>query len=253
MSAPTPSVGVSKAPDRIAGMFDAIARRYDRLNHLLSAGLDRRWRRRAIRDLALTGTERVLDVCTGTGDLAIEAATSPSGHARDVLGIDFSSEMLRLAQGKVRAAALSSRIRIVRGDATRLPVPDESADVATVAFGIRNVVDPVQGCRELHRVLVPGGRLAILEFGAPRIPGVRTVYLWYFKYLLPLVGRAISKHSDAYTYLPESVMSFPAGEAFAGLLRQAGFETVQSQPLTFGIVWLYLARKPEKIRRVSFT
>jgi demethylmenaquinone methyltransferase/2-methoxy-6-polyprenyl-1,4-benzoquinol methylase len=226
-------------------MFDGIARRYDALNHILSAGLDRRWRRRAIRDLRLTGRERVLDVCTGTADMAIEAATSSHGHARDVIGLDFSSEMLKLAQGKIRTAALSSRVRLARGDATRLPLPDWAADVATVAFGIRNVVDPVLGCRELHRVLAPGGRLAILEFGAPRIPGVRTLYLWYFKYLLPLVGRTVSRHSDAYSYLPESVMNFPAGEAFAELLRSAGFEDVRSQPLTFGIVWLYLARRSE--------
>ena len=238
---------LSKEPERIAQMFDAIARRYDALNHLLSAGLDRRWRRRAVRDLKLSGRERVLDVCTGTGDLAIEAATSSHGKARDVIGLDFSSEMLRLAQRKIQAASLSSRIRVARGDATRLPLPDWAADVATVAFGIRNVVDPLVACQELHRVLAPGGRLAILEFGAPRIPGIRTMYLWYFKYLLPLVGRALSKHSDAYSYLPESVMNFPAGEAFADLLRSAGFDDVRSQPLTFGIVWLYLARRGEAV------
>jgi demethylmenaquinone methyltransferase / 2-methoxy-6-polyprenyl-1,4-benzoquinol methylase len=237
------SAAVSKDPQRIAGMFDAIARRYDRLNHLLSAGFDRRWRRRAVRELALTGRERVLDVCTGTGDLAIEAATSSSGRARDVLGVDFSSEMLRLARKKIMAAALTSHVRVARGDATQLPLPDAAADVVTVAFGIRNVVDPVQACRELHRVLVPRGRVAVLEFGAPRIPGLRTMYLWYFKYLLPVIGRSVSKHSDAYSYLPESVMNFPAGEAFADLLRSAGFGEVRSQPLTAGIVWLYIARK----------
>jgi demethylmenaquinone methyltransferase/2-methoxy-6-polyprenyl-1,4-benzoquinol methylase len=242
---------LSKEPERIARMFDGIARRYDRLNHLLSAGLDRRWRRRAIRELKLAGRERVLDVCTGTADLAIEAATSSSGCARDVIGVDFSSEMLRLARRKIQAAALASRIRLVRGDATRLPLPDWTADIVTVAFGIRNVVDPVEACRELHRVLVPGGQLAVLEFGAPRIPGIRTMYLWYFKYLLPLVGRAVSRHSDAYSYLPESVMNFPAGEAFAGLLRSAGFEDVRSQPLTFGIVWLYLATKKGSEKHVG--
>jgi demethylmenaquinone methyltransferase/2-methoxy-6-polyprenyl-1,4-benzoquinol methylase len=237
--------GLSKDPERIAQMFDGIARRYDALNHLLSAGLDRRWRRRAIRDLKLTGRERVLDVCTGTADLAIEAATSPHGHAREVVGLDFSSEMLRLAQRKIHSASLSSRIRIARGDATCLPLPDCAADVATVAFGIRNVIDPVLACRELHRVLAPGGRLAILEFGAPRIPGIRAMYLWYFKYLLPLVGRVVSKHADAYSYLPESVMNFPAGDAFADLLRSVGFGDVRSQSLTFGIVWLYIARRSD--------
>jgi demethylmenaquinone methyltransferase/2-methoxy-6-polyprenyl-1,4-benzoquinol methylase len=224
-------------------MFDAIARRYDALNHLLSAGLDRRWRRRAVRALQLTGRERLLDVCTGTGDVAIEAALSTAGRAAAVVGIDFSSEMLKFAAAKIRSASLSRRVTLARGDATRLPLRDGTVDAATVAFGIRNVVDPALACRELHRVLRSGGRLAILEFGAPRIPGIRTLYLWYFRYLLPLVGRAVSRHSDAYSYLPSSVMSFPAGEAFANMLRGAGFGTVDSQPLTFGIVWLYTARK----------
>jgi demethylmenaquinone methyltransferase/2-methoxy-6-polyprenyl-1,4-benzoquinol methylase len=236
-------VDTSKEPARIAGMFDAIARRYDALNHLLSAGLDRRWRRLAVRGLRLTGRERLLDVCTGTGDVALEAVQTTAGQAADVIGIDFSAEMLKLAAAKVRAAALDSRVRVARGDALRLPVADGSVQAATVAFGIRNVVDPALGCRELQRVLAPGGRLAILEFGAPRIPGIRTLYLWYFRYLLPLVGRSLSKHSDAYSYLPASVMSFPAGEAFADMLRRAGFREVRCQPLSFGIVWLYTGRK----------
>ena len=235
-------MNTSKEPARIAGMFDAIARRYDALNHLLSAGLDRRWRRRAVRSLRLTGRERLLDVCTGTGDVAIEAVVA-TGRAADVVGIDFSSEMLKVAAAKISSASLLGRVRLARGDATRLPLRDATVDAATVAFGIRNVVDPALACRELHRVLRSGGRLAILEFGAPRIPGVRTLYLWYFRYLLPLVGKAVSKHSDAYSYLPQSVMSFPAGEAFASMLRAAGFATVDSQPLSFGIVWLYTARK----------
>ena len=136
----------SKEPARIAGMFDAIARRYDTLNHLLSAGMDRRWRRRAVTALALTGRERVLDMCTGTADLAIEAATSGSGRAAVVIGVDFSNEMLRHAAPKIRAAGLVRRVQLVRGDATLVPLPDASCDAAMVAFGIRNVQDPVRGC-----------------------------------------------------------------------------------------------------------
>ena len=225
-------------------MFDAIARRYDRLNHLLSAGLDRRWRRRAIRELALTGRERVLDVCTGTGDLAIEAATSSSGRAREVVGVDFSGEMLRLARAEDRGGVAWRRTSGSRAATrracpcpTRRPTPRPSRSAsATSSIPLRPAASCIACC-------VPGGRLAILEFGAPRIPGVRTMYLWYFKYLLPVVGRAISKHSDAYSYLPASVMDFPAGEAFGDLLRSAGFANIRSQPLTFGIVWLYIARK----------
>jgi demethylmenaquinone methyltransferase/2-methoxy-6-polyprenyl-1,4-benzoquinol methylase len=237
------TVSVSKDPARIARMFDAIARRYDTLNHLLSAGFDRRWRRKAVDALGFTGRERVLDMCTGTGDLAIEAVTSRAGQAAEVVGADFSSEMLHLAAGKVRRAGLDSRIRLLRGDATSVPFANGTFDAAMVAFGIRNVLDPDAACREFHRVLRPGGRLAILEFGAPRLPGLRTLYLSYFRYVLPAVGRLVSKHQDAYEYLPASVMAFPTGEAFASRLRDAGFSTATFRRLMGGIVYLYVAVK----------
>jgi len=237
------SVSISKDPSRIASMFDAIAGRYDTLNHVLSAGLDRRWRQRAVRELALTGRERVLDVCTGTADLAIEAATSPNGAARDVIGIDFAGEMLRRGLAKVRDRGLSSRVRIARGDAMALPLRDASVDAAMVAFGIRNVADPLAACREFHRVLRPGGKLAILEFGAPRIPGIRQAYDWYFRVVLPRVGRAVSHHTEAYEYLPASVQAFPAPAAFADQLRHQGFTDVRAVSLSFGIVYLYMAAR----------
>ncbi|MEZ5317667.1 MAG: bifunctional demethylmenaquinone methyltransferase/2-methoxy-6-polyprenyl-1,4-benzoquinol methylase UbiE [Vicinamibacterales bacterium] len=238
------TVSTSKEPARIAGMFDAIARRYDTLNHLLSAGFDRRWRARAVRELRLTGRERVLDVCTGTADLAIEAATSRSGAAADVVGVDFAGEMLRLGLGKVRRAGLASRVHLARGDAMALPVPDAAFDAAMVAFGIRNVQDPAAGCREFFRVLRPGGTLAILEFGEPRVPGLATLYRWYFKYLLPLVGRFVSRHGEAYAYLPASVAQFPPPPTFAALLGDIGFSQVRYVSLTLGIVYLYVATKP---------
>lgn len=238
------TISTSKEPAKIAGMFDAIAKRYDALNHLLSAGLDRRWRERAVTALGLTGRERVLDMCTGTGDLAIAAVTRTDGTgAGEVIGIDFSSEMLRYAQRKIASAALSARVRIARGDATAAPLADGSCDAAMVAFGIRNVQDPTRACAEFHRVLRPGGRLAVLEFGSPRVPGLRAAYLWYFRRVLPFVGRLISKHDDAYTYLPASVIEFPTGEAFASLVRAAGFSSVRYDILTFGIVYLYVATR----------
>lgn len=239
------TISTSKEPAKIAGMFDAIARHYDTLNHLLSAGLDRRWRRAAVRALRLTPADRLLDMCTGTGDLAIEAATAAGGHAGQVVAIDFSAEMLRLARVKTLEARLERRIVIARGDATKMPVPDASFDAATVAFGIRNVLDPELACREFLRALRPGGRLAILEFGSPQLPGVRAVYLWYFKRVLPLVGKLISRHSEAYTYLPASVAEFPTGRAFADILTRAGFGAVRFQTLTFGVVYLYLAERPQ--------
>jgi len=234
---------IDKNPAAIAGMFDAIAGRYDTVNLVISAGFDRRWRRLTVRALALTGRERVLDVCTGTGDLAIEAVSAAGGGAAQVIGIDFAGEMLRVAQAKLRRRSFISRIWLARGDATSLPLPDASVDAAMIAYGIRNVVDPGRACAELHRVLRPGGRLAILEFGSPRIPGIRTLYRWYFTRLVPLVGRSVSRHRDAYAYLPASVAEFPAGEAFAAVLRKAGFSEVRADSLTAGIVYLYVARK----------
>jgi demethylmenaquinone methyltransferase/2-methoxy-6-polyprenyl-1,4-benzoquinol methylase len=225
-------------------MFDAIAPRYDLLNHLLSAGIDRRWRARAIRSLRLTGREVLLDVCTGTADVALQARgrREASGAAR-VVGVDFAGAMLAIGWRKVRAAGESGRIVLVRGDATSLPVGSASVDAATIAFGIRNVERPELACAEMARALRPGGRLAILEFGEPRLPGVRTMYLWYFKYLLPCIGRFVSGHRAAYSYLPASVRSFPPPPAFAAVLERAGFRDVRADPLTLGIVYLYTARR----------
>ena len=220
-------------------MFDAIAPRYDLLNRLLSAGIDRHWRAKAIAALRLTGRETLLDVCTGTADVALEAG---DGAAR-VLGVDFAGSMLQIGLQKVRAAGRTSRITLVQGDAMRLPAADRTADAATVAFGIRNVQDPAVGCAELARVLRPGGRLAILEFGMPRIPGISRLYLWYFSRVLPLVGRMISGHTGAYTYLPASVGTFPPPADFIKILQRAGFSQVDAVPMTFGIVYLYIAVK----------
>jgi len=237
------SVSTSREPAKIAGMFDAIAHRYDTNNHILSAGLDYWWRRTAIRALKMKRTDRLLDMCTGTGDLAIAAVTGRRGAPADVIGIDFSGEMLRFGLAKVRAAGLTSRIHLSRGDATRVPLPDASVDAASVAFGIRNVVDRERGCREFARVIRAGGRLAVLEFGTPQWPGLKQLYQWYFRAVLPKIGGLISGHSDAYAYLPASVGEFPAPEAFAEALRRAGFSHVEWKSLTFGVVYLYVATK----------
>lgn len=234
---------IDKDPARIAGMFDAIAARYDALNHLLSAGLDRQWRRRAVRELSLKGTERVVDVCTGTADLALEAAGRSDGAACQVIGIDFARKMLRLGVEKVRAAGLRSVVHLACGDATRLPLASGSCDAAMIAFGIRNVADPESACREIVRVLRPGGRLAILEFGSPNQPGVRAAYGWYFRSVLPSIGRVISRHQDAYSYLPASVAEFPSADGFSEVLRRAGFTNVRYVRLTLGVVYLYLAER----------
>ena len=218
-------------------MFDAIAPRYDLLNHLLSAGIDKRWRAAAIQSLKLTGRETLIDVCAGTADVAL---ASRPGASR-IVGVDFSGAMLALGLQKVTAARETSRIQLVRGDAMRLPVANHSADAVTVAFGIRNVQKPDIACAEMTRVLRPGGRLAILEFGVPRIPGIKPLYLWYFTHVLPRIGRAISGHGAAYSYLPASVGTFAPPAEFMATLRDAGFSDVRADPLTFGIVYLYTA------------
>lgn len=222
-------------------MFDAIAGRYDFLNHFLSAGLDKRWRARAIRELRLPDQPRIVDLCTGTADLAI-AALHASPRAR-IVGVDFAAAMLRLGLAKLRGGSVDAQISLVRGDATRIPVRDGWADAATIGFGIRNVDHPEAALNELARVLKPGGRLAILELGEPIIPGVREIYRWYFRSVLPRLGRLVSKHDSAYSYLPASVGTFPAPRYFAATISSHGFRDVRAVPLSLGIVYLYVATR----------
>jgi demethylmenaquinone methyltransferase/2-methoxy-6-polyprenyl-1,4-benzoquinol methylase len=221
-------------------MFDAIAGRYDLLNTVLSGGVDRYWRYHAIKSLKLTGRERLLDVCTGTADVAIGAAHN--GAAR-VVGVDFSGAMLTHGLAKVAKGGLSSRIQLIRGDAMNLPVASGTVHATTIAFGIRNVQQPEVACRELVRVLRPGGRLAILEFGTPSSPLFGPLYEWYSRNVLPRIGRAVSRHDAAYTYLPESIGAFPYGDEFARILSAAGFSHVQARPFMFGAVYLYTGQK----------
>jgi len=235
------STDVSRTPERISTMFDDIAPRYDFLNHLLSGGIDRWWRKRAIRSLELTGCECVLDLCTGTGDVAIEAHTARPGAAR-VLGVDFSSAMLALGLEKLRRKGLDSRIALVRGDASSVPAAGGSVDAVTIAFGIRNVENREAACREILRVLKPGGRLAILEFAVPTSPLFRRLYLSYFRHVLPRIGRWISGHATAYAYLPASVDAFEP-RVFMKLLHECGFVDVHADPMTFASVFLYTAKR----------
>ena len=236
---------LDKDPRRIAGMFDAIAHRYDRLNHLLSAGFDRRWRRQAVAALDLSDGARVLDVCTGTADLAMIASRHQPAP-RAVIGVDFAGAMLALGQQKLQSAGLARVVRLVRGDACRLPCSSGTIDAVSVGFGIRNVAETARAVEEMFRVLKAGGRLAILEFGEPRYPVLRSIYLWYFRRVLPLIGRLLSKHTEAYAYLPASVSAFLTPDALAALLRASGFSEVHVDRLTFGVVYLYMGRKPAR-------
>jgi demethylmenaquinone methyltransferase / 2-methoxy-6-polyprenyl-1,4-benzoquinol methylase len=225
-----------KRGSRIASMFDRIAPTYDLLNHLLSANRDQAWRRDAVRRLALTGTERCLDACAGTGDLA---AALLAGGAREVVASDFAPEMVARAKKK-----LGDRAEVLVADTTRLPFPDADFDVATVGFGVRNLEDLDGGLRELHRVLRPGGRLAVLEFSRPTNPLFRAVYYVYFLLVLPLIGNLVSGGAEnAYAYLPRSVLAFPSPAALAARMRAAGFASVEATPVSFGIAHLHLATK----------
>lgn len=236
------AISTDKSAARIAAMFDGIAARYDLLNHLLSGGIDTLWRRRAIKSLQLTGRERVLDLCTGTADLAIAAVHARPSAAR-VVGVDFADAMLRVGWHKLDRERLLDRVVLVRGDATRIPVADASVDAITIAFGIRNVDGVAAACREMHRVLAPGGRLAILEFAVPTVPIWRSVYGWYLKHVLPRIGRALSHHAAAYGYLPASIEAFATPDELVKILRQSGFAEVSAVPLTFGSVCLYTGRR----------
>ena len=230
-------------------MFDAIAPRYDLLNRVLSAGIDRYWRARAIRSLAMPPGAVLLDVCCGTADVGLQARAA--GAVDRVVGVDFAGAMLRIGHAKVLRAAESGRISLLRGDATRLPSASGSVDGVTVAFGIRNVQRPEAACCEMARVLKPGGRLPILEFGEPIVPALAVLYRWYFRNVLPLIGRLVSGHGVAYSYLPASVSTFPSPEVFSGMLRDAGFVDVRAVPLTLGIVYLYTACVPTPLQGVT--
>ncbi len=229
---------VNKAPDRIAGMFNAIAGHYDPLNRFLSVGFDRRWRRRMVKSLGLTGTQTVLDLCTGTADVAI-ALCEPEPSSHRVIGVDFSSEMLRHGQKKLNTQDLMSKVHLIRADGTAIPLPLGSVDAATIAFGIRNIQNPMRALLEIQRVVRPGGRLVILEFGMPSMRGIRTLYRWYFRRVLPWFGRLASGHDSAYSYLPRSVGEFPSGLAFCQMMQEAGFVETRAHMLQFGIVYLY--------------
>src|SRR5262245_7044469 len=225
-------------------MFDGIAGRYDLLNHLLSAGIDRRWRRRAVRALQLTGGDVVLDLCTGTGDLAMATVRAVPGAAR-VVGVDFSSAMLQVGHEKVQRAQLDARIHLVRGDAARIPIGDATVDAVTIAFGIRNVNDVAAVCHEMARVLRPRGRLAILEFAVPEIPVIGPAYLWYLHRVLPRIGQAISGSREAYGYLSASIDAFASPSELVKTLQQSGFADISTVRLTIGSVCLYIAVRDE--------
>ncbi|RMG64048.1 MAG: bifunctional demethylmenaquinone methyltransferase/2-methoxy-6-polyprenyl-1,4-benzoquinol methylase UbiE [Calditrichaeota bacterium] len=239
------TVTQQKGPARqgVWRMFDRIAPRYDLLNRLLSFRQDVRWRKKLAEFLPEGQSLHLVDLATGTGDVIITLCRCCPSIVR-ATGFDLAGEMLAIGRQKVDRAGLAQQVQLLEGDALRVPLPDCSAEVVTIAFGIRNVEDPLQGLREMHRLLKPGGRALVLEFSLPENALLRAIYLFYFRKILPRIGGLLSGDSYAYRYLNETVETFPYGQAFARLMEQAGFVHVAYRPLTLGVATIYCGTKP---------
>jgi demethylmenaquinone methyltransferase/2-methoxy-6-polyprenyl-1,4-benzoquinol methylase len=225
---------------QVAQMFNSIAGKYDFLNHFLSAGIDIYWRKKAIGLLQKSQPRQILDIATGTGDFAIEALKV---NPDKITGIDISEGMLGVGREKLQKKGLTGKIELRSGDSENLQFEANSFDAVTAAFGVRNFENLEKGLSEMNRVLKPGGRVVILEFSKPTAFPMKQGYNFYFKNILPVFGKLISKDQAAYTYLPESVQAFPDGKAFLAILEKVGFKDTQWQSLTFGICSIYTGIK----------
>lgn len=230
----------SAKKDQVAKMFDNISGNYDFLNHFLSLGIDIIWRRKAIKLLKSIAPKQILDVATGTGDFAIEALKL---NPQKVTGVDISEGMLEVGRVKMKERKLDDRIELLYGDSEKLPFGENKFDAVIVAFGVRNFENLENGLAEMLRVVKPGGKVVVLEFSKPRKFPFKQLYRFYFKFVLPKIGRWVSKDSSAYTYLPESVEAFPDGDGFIKILNRLGYKNTACKPLTFGISSLYIGTK----------
>jgi len=237
------TTAIDKSGERVQRMFGEIAPHYDRMNHLLSLNIDRYWRRWTVRKLQPQPGEPILDVCTGTGDLALAFHRATGGKA-EIVAADFCSEMLEIGRRKAKKAGAGPELTFVEADALHLPLEDNRFAIVSVAFGLRNVADTDRGLAEMARVCRPGGQVAVLEFSTPRWQPLRGLYLFYFRHILPRVGQFFARNkSAAYEYLPATVAQFPDGEALAERMRGVGLKNVKYWPLTFGIATLYVGKK----------
>ena len=226
--------------EEVAEMFDNISKRYDFLNHFLSLGIDKLWRRKAVNYLKKDNPKMILDVATGTADLAIECLKL---NPDKVIGVDLSEGMLSMGRKKLAASGQDAKIELRKGDSEKLLFEDSTFDACTVGFGVRNFEDLDKGLAEIYRVLKPGAKLVVLEFSKPRTFPVKQLYNLYFNTILPLWGRYISKSNSAYSYLPESVKHFPDGQDFLNHLEKVGFKQMKMQALSFGICSIYVGTK----------
>ncbi len=267
---------IDKSPERIRRMFAEIAGRYDFLNHLLSLNVDRYWRWRTVRLMSPKPQDRILDVCTGTGDLALafqrvqsspqkgaspqkgdqsQKGVSPTATAcqqvqevvanPQIVATDFCHEMLVIGRRKAQQAGVADSIQFIEADTQNLPLPDNQFQIVSVAFGLRNVTDTDRGLAEMARVCAPGGRVAVLEFSSPQSQPLKAIYQWYFQHVLPRIGQFLARNQrEAYRYLPQSVGQFPQGEQLAARFRAVGLTQVSYRCLTLGIATLYVGTKP---------
>lgn len=226
--------------EQVKNMFNDIAPKYDLLNHVLSMGIDILWRKKVRRLLASIKPKRILDIATGTGDLAIELAKL---NPDEIIGADIAVDMLEIGKEKVKSKNLSHIIKMESGDSENLRFDDNYFDAVTVAFGVRNYENLLKGLKEMNRVMRKGGLVAILEFSKPHNFPFKNIYNFYFKNILPGVGKIVSKNDEAYTYLPESVQKFPENEDFMKVMAQAGYKNITQKRLTFGIATLYSGTK----------
>lgn len=227
--------------EQIAHMFNDIAGRYDFLNRFMSLGIDVGWRKKALKILQPLQPKIILDVATGTGDVAIMAARML--QPEKIIGIDISEGMLAYGREKVKKAGLSDKITLQEGDSETISFPDETFDAITVAFGVRNFENLEKGLAEMRRVLKPGGKAVILEFSNPTKPPVKQLYNFYFRYITPSIGKWIARNKAAYSYLPDSVKAFPQGQAMCDILHKTGFQAVTCKTLSFGICSIYSATR----------
>lgn len=225
---------------QVAAMFDRIAARYDFLNHFLSFGIDRGWRKKAIKLLKAYQPKQMLDIATGTGDFAIEALKLGPDK---ITGVDISTGMLAEGRKKMERLGVDGKVELLEGDSENLPFEPEKFEAITVAFGVRNFENLGKGMEEMHRVLKPGGVTCVLEFSQPRNFPMKQLYHFYSFRILPFWGRFFSKDKTAYSYLPESVQAFPDGSDFMAIMRNAGFKNTREYRLTFGIATIYLGDK----------
>lgn len=221
-------------------MFDNISANYDFLNHFLSLNIDKGWRKKVVKMAAAGKPKQILDVATGTADLAIALTKA---HPEKITGIDISRGMLDVGQKKIDAKGLSQIITLEQADSEALPFEDNTFDIVTVAFGVRNFENLEKGISEIYRVLKPNGKILVLEFSQPTGFPFKQVYQFYFKNILPTLGKLVSKDSSAYTYLPESVNAFPSGKAFTSVLEKTGFTQTSFRPVTFGVATIYQGTK----------